>query len=102
MDKKKLEAMHKEYGAAPSVTCGKCIHLQRYAAGSRVVCKCTAYGTSKSSATDWSPSAAACGLFGVLLPVDFKPMFVEKLKQIKEPVSDIIDGHMSIDDFLGG
>ena len=64
MWKRKIEAMYERYGHCPGAKCRSCINLIRYAHRGTVYSKCTAYGNTRSEATDWKLSNEACGRYG--------------------------------------
>ena len=77
MPKRKIEAMYERYGHRPGAECRSCINLIRYAYKGAVYSKCTAYGSTRSEATDWKLSNEACGRYG-------KPLCAEELELLTE------------------
>lgn len=68
MVKRKIEAMHEEYGTSQNL-CKCCPHFRRYMTPARrIVLKCRAYGVTRSEATDWRANWPACGMFDKQLP----------------------------------
>ncbi|MEG2571185.1 MAG: hypothetical protein RSA70_07100, partial [Clostridia bacterium] len=61
--RKKLDAMHDEYGWSTK-PCGDCCNLERRQCGNTAVFKCAAYGNTGSNATDWKANQLGCGLHG--------------------------------------
>lgn len=66
---KKIEAMHKRYGIAEGHKCKDCCNLITRQWGNKYF-KCSAYGTSCSTSTDWAKRYPACGLFGKEVEAD--------------------------------
>ena len=58
---KKIEYMHMRFGKEDGKICGDCSHLIRYRAGKRIHAKCTVYGVTPSSSSDWNSRYEACG-----------------------------------------
>lgn len=61
---KRIDRMHALHGVAQGRVCGDCAHCRRTNRDmARQVWKCSAYGDSRSAATDWRLRWVACGLF---------------------------------------
>lgn len=58
---KKIEAMHHYYGSGEG-KCEDCPHFIVREWGRRRFFKCSVYGCSHSTASDWAKSYPACGL----------------------------------------
>lgn len=79
--KRKIEAMHAEYGTRHNI-CKYCPHFRRYLMpGGRAVLKCRAYGVTRSEATDWRANWPACGMFDKQLPP--LSLYVPMIERIK-------------------
>ena len=92
--KRKIEAMHAEYGEDKRNVCKYCQHF-RIHAFIRNYFKCAAYGMSKAESTDWRANWTACGLFDKPLPPLYVPM-IERIKHAErrkpeEPVEGQIE-----------
>lgn len=98
--KRKIEAMHEEYGTYPGL-CKYCPHFRRYMTPSRRnVLKCRAYGVTRSEATDWCANWPACGLFDKRFPrlSEYVPM-IERLKHAKRKKPEgPVEGQISMEE----
>lgn len=65
MKARKIEAMHKRFGKDEAHKCRDCCHLISGDYRGRRYHKCNLYGMSRSEATDWRLSYAACGAYNV-------------------------------------
>lgn len=62
---KKIDLMHATFGIDPQCRkCRDCPCLVRVSPTSRAYYKCSVYGQSGSTATDWAGKWLACGRFG--------------------------------------
>ena len=59
---KKIDAMHKQFGKVDEKRCGDCCNLIVREYGNRYF-KCSVYGMSHSTSTDWAKKWTACGMF---------------------------------------
>lgn len=75
--KRKITAMHREFGEDGTHKCKDCPHLRTFQIGKRRVYKCAAYGISCSQATDWRKNWTACGMYGKPLPDFHVPIMVQ-------------------------
>lgn len=92
--KRKIEAMHAEYGARYDYRCKNCCN---FVSGRNQYSKCIAYGVSGCEATDWSRRHVACGLFGEDFEAKgLKPLLDVLKKSKKEIDADGMDGQMSL------
>jgi len=66
---KKIEAMHKMYGIVSDKRCGECCNLVERQYGNKYF-KCSVYGMSRSTSTDWAKKNIACGMFNVEVKPD--------------------------------
>ena len=81
MTRRKIDAMHGEYGLS---TCGHCRDCCNFVHGryhDHYLSKCVAYGLTHSEATDWRAKYLACGLFN-------KPF--DQLKPKRRPLIETI------------
>lgn len=58
----KIDAMHKRFGKIDGKRCGDCCNLHEWL-WSKKYFKCSVYGMSRSTATDWAKKWTACGMF---------------------------------------
>ena len=65
MNDRKIAAMYNRYGAWMDCKCRGCSHLISGEYHGKRYHKCELYGLSRSEATDWRLSYAACGLYDV-------------------------------------
>lgn len=61
---RKIDLMHKMFGAIPNRTCNECCHLTKHRR-SRNYYKCECYGETQSEASDWRLKYQACGLINL-------------------------------------
>ncbi len=88
---RKIDAMHKRYGKIEDKRCGDCCNLHVWL-WSKKYFKCSAYGMSRSTATDWANKWIACGQFNIPYePDDHRPLFY------REPESTTMEGQMEIE-----
>lgn len=66
---KKIEAMHRMYGIVVDKKCGDCCNLIERQYGNKYF-KCSVYGMSCSTSTDWAKKNVACGMFNVEFKAD--------------------------------
>ena len=92
MVNRKIVAMHREYGKDCAHKCADCPNLCIYATSSHTRYKCTAYGDSCSSATDWAKRWTACGLYAKPIAADHIPL-MRRLKPAKRQEKPL-DGQM--------
>ena len=59
---KKIEAMHKQFGALEGKKCGDCSNLTERQYDHKYF-KCAVYGMSHSTSSDWAKRWTACGMF---------------------------------------
>lgn len=98
MAKRKIDAMHMEYGKIESHKCSECCNLSSYTQ-SRTWYKCEAYGNSASEATDWAKRNIACGLFNKPVNTLERIPLIEKLKCLpREIIEEPIKGQFAIDE----
>ena len=99
MTKRKIDAMHAEYGLSTAGRCADCCNLIKGRYHDRTYSKCAAYGLTHSEATDWAGKHLACGLFGKVFN-ELKPKrrpLVEASRRTKaEYDSEPLDGQMSL------
>lgn len=99
MPDRKIIAMHKEYGRAYGCRCRDCPHLHTVELRSgRRYFKCSAYGESSASSTDWAQRWEACGLFGRELERGHIPL-LDRIKHQSRPNNTPIEGQL---DMFGG
>lgn len=60
---RKIDLMHKFFGICEGHTCGECSNLVEGTYHGRKYLKCTCYGLTHSSASDWAKRYLACGMF---------------------------------------
>ena len=92
MSAKRIQKMHRFYGASSGKKCGGCCNLYTwYVRGKRIIYKCGLYGMTHSEATDWRKKYPACGMHGELLDslAGFIPVFMRK-------EADPLDGQLSL------
>ena len=93
---RKISAMYQFSGGADLVhQCVECCNCKRFQRGSRKVYKCMLYGNTNSEASDWNSMSMACKLFNV----QYHPL-PEVMKMILPDDDGVLDGQMSIFDFL--
>lgn len=95
----KIKAMHDEFGKIEGCKCKECSNLYRYNYRSISLKKCTCYGLTHSSDTDWNLSFVACGLFNK----DYNgkkviEMLKHQRRKQKEVIDEPIEGQINIFD----
>lgn len=93
----RIDAMHKLFGVTPGEKCRDCPHLLTYEHGRRRWFKCSIYGTSPSTASDWAKKWPACGLFDKPAPKGYQKL----IKMIKSDSKKIMPIEGQIDIFGG-
>ena len=88
---RKIELMHREFGASPGHKCQHCDNLIVRHRDRRYY-KCEVYGISNSEATDWRLSYDACGMFN---KVWFGGPIV-RLVQPQQPETENLEGQECI------
>lgn len=92
----KIAAMYREYGENEGAVCRDCCNYGMYNCGNHRVSKCSAYGLTHSTASDWNGGYTACGLYN--MPFDetkHRPLISTLSHQI---IVDIqCDGQMSFE-----
>lgn len=96
---RKIDAMHEEYGFNAAHKCMDCCNLVhvRY---SRTYLKCSAYGESSSTATDWAGKWFACGLYGKDFSKLKRKPLIEALKRMSQSeaskATEPLDGQIEL------
>lgn len=97
----KIKAMHDEFGKKEGHKCKECSNLYRYNYKSIMLKKCTCYGLTHSSSTDWNLNFIACGLFNKYYDgkkvIEMAP---HKTRKHTEIIEEPIDGQINIFDIL--
>lgn len=96
MIKRKIEAMHENYGTIQCLRCKDCINFIHYQAN-RVRFKCLAYGDSNSEATDWRAGHEACGLFNIKFDAGKNRPLIETLKGKRDVDFEPMENQMSLE-----
>ena len=99
MKKRKIDAMHAEYGLSTAGRCYECCNFVKGKYHGRTLSKCIAYGLTHSEATDWAGKHLACGLFGK--PFDElspkrRPLIEVSQRTRSECDLEPLDGQMSL------
>lgn len=99
--KYKIKAMHDTFGKVENHKCKECSNLYKSSYRSMKLKKCTCYGLTHSSATDWNLSFMACGLFNK----DYEgkkviEMLKHQTRKRKEIVEQPIEGQINIFDII--
>lgn len=91
----KIESMYRWSGGTDyRHTCYECPNLKKIKTGKRQVYKCTVYGMTSSTASDWKASYIACRFFGQTYTG--KPVMEQSHDRQQE--EEQIPGQMSIFD----
>lgn len=98
MGTRKIELMHKLFGAAEGQKCKDCCHFLTGRYHDRIYHKCEVYGLTHSDASDWRNGFQACGLFNQLTDRNNIIRLAERDTVPREP-DEPIPGQM---DLLGG
>ena len=93
---KKIAFMHSLFGREQGI-CGECEHLEVCSGHQKVYFKCSIYGDSNSSATDWRREWQCCGMKNQK-PKTLEPLY-RQATQEKKP-EEQVPGQMSIMDFI--
>ena len=95
-EKRKIEAMHQNFGVLPDKRCENCINLIQGKYHGIHLRKCTVYGATHSAASDWRKKYVACGMYNT--EYTGRPI-IELLKSAKKTVDDApIDGQVVLYD----
>jgi len=96
MSKRKIKAMHSEYGLKRGCLCKDCENLIVGSWRGKKYKKCLWYGLSHSDATDWAYSYVACGKYGI--PFDEAKNFplMGKLKRGPKDEEGPIEGQITL------
>jgi hypothetical protein len=102
---RKIEAMHRIFGAFVGKTCKDCPHLVRQDYRGFRGYKCEVYGESHSEATDWRRKWTACGAIEQMaeegaMPIYKRIQYERNLPKTGESTPQS-DGQISIYDLLG-
>lgn len=96
--KEKIKAMHGEYGVDLGHQCQSCCNFIAERYHDRIYGKCTAYGYSRSEASDWSRWHTACGLYGKDFEALGRRTLMELRKMAKRDVEGLqIEGQIGMD-----
>ena len=95
---RKIYKMHQLFGTIKDHSCKECCHLKRYTYRDKSYRKCECYGISNSSATDWTCSYTACGLFNQPWEDGIEIYKCGIVKDVEKPLK----GQISIFDLLKG
>lgn len=89
---KKIDAMHRRYGKIEDKRCGDCCNFYEKVYGKKYF-KCSLYGMSSSTATDWAKKWVACGQFNIPFEPDGnRALFYN------EPEKTVLKGQLTIED----
>lgn len=93
--------MHDTFGKKEGHKCKECSNLYRCNYRSMKLKKCTCYGLTHSSATDWNLSFVACGLFNK----DYNgkkviEMVIHQRRKPNDIIVEQIEGQVSVFDIL--
>ena len=93
---KRIDLMHNLFSVSAGEKCKNCSHINRYRCGNRTVFKCSVYGETASTASDWRQSWDACGLWNQ--PTELMNCMRIKIKCDGEKVDENpqLDGQISI------
>ncbi len=93
---KKIDAMHKRFGKLEGKRCGDCCNLIERQYNNKYF-KCSIYGVSSATSTDWAKKWTACNMFNV----EQKPNDRRALNY-KEPDNKPMDGQLNITEVTHG
>lgn len=92
MTLRKIDAMHKYYGKLDGEKCGDCCNFYERKYNNKYF-KCSVYGMSNSTATDWTKKWVACGHFNIPFePDNHRALFYN------EPEKIVMEEQLTIDD----
>lgn len=96
MAKRKIDAMHAEYGYGGG-RCEDCVHCVSIEPRPRKrYYKCALYGVSAAESTDWRLSYLSCGMINQPLPELFTPMIDVLKREPKKAAAKPLDGQMRL------
>lgn len=94
MAKRKIDAMHAEYGYGGG-RCADCNHCVAIVPRpGKPLYKCMLYGVGSSESTDWRLSYLSCGMINQPLPKLFTPMIDVLKREPKRAAMEPVNGQM--------
>ena len=93
---RKIDLMHRLFGASDGHACRECSNFVKGKYHDRTLCKCRVYGMTHSEATDWAGRWQACGAFNRTL--NRQPVMREvRPDRKKETDNSPIEGQMMME-----
>lgn len=96
MVERKIQAMHKRFGACTGLLCRDCEHLISGTYRGRRFCKCELYGLSHSEATDWRLANPACGMYNIDVDIERWTPVLQQIITAPKPPAPPVDGQIKM------